>query len=254
MSDTNSEKIIVSEHDDDVHELFFGVESKVRADNILQNNLTQFEWVVRNKMYPLFWGRNITGQNAITKEEVSFIHRQGCKIVLICNDDDKMLTEEQGAAFGESIVCLIAKIGVPVNTAIFMEIDETKEVYTSYMCGFAKTLLFHGLIPGFKANTDAKFSFDREYSRGMRIEPETFNKILIWAVSPTLEEYDRITTTHLIQPDYWEPFAPSGITRNDIAIWQYGKECHPIRDNFNNDTFFNINLLRNMEIFIENMF
>ena len=43
--------------------LLFGVDSKVRSDNLLQNNLTEFEWVTRNKLYPNFWGRNITGEN-----------------------------------------------------------------------------------------------------------------------------------------------------------------------------------------------
>lgn len=250
----SSEKKILSPHDDDVAELYFGVESKVRADNILQNNLTQFEWVVRNKMYPLFWARNIIGQNSITKEEIDFIHRKGCKIALTCTDDGEKQSEEQGNHFANKIVEYALKLGIPVNTAIFLEINNSESVSTLYMTGFASTLLIYGFVPGFKANTDATFYFDRDYSRGMQNNKEIFQKTLVWAVAPTLKEFDRITTTHLIQPDYWEPFAPSGITRNDIAIWQYGKNCHPIRDNNNKDTIFNINLLRNLEVFITNMF
>ena len=63
-----------------------------------------------------------------------------------------------------------------------------------------------------------------------------------------------MTTTHFIHPDNWKPYAPSGITRREIAIWQYGKDCHPIEDDMGNMTTFNINLVRNEEIIKYNMF
>ena len=92
------------------------------------------------------------------------------------------------------------------------------------------------------------------FRSGMQTDKDIFEKCLVWAVAPTLAEYDRITTTHLIHPDNWGPFAPSGITRNDIAIWQYGKECHPINDDSGKETTFNINLIRNIQVLIDKMF
>ena len=85
-------------------------------------------------------------------------------------------------------------------------------------------------------------------------DKEVFKKCLIWAVTPSLAEYERVTTTHLIHPDNWVPFAPSGITRQDIAIWQYGKNCHPIADDSGKETTFNVNLVRDAKIIIEKMF
>ena len=122
------------------------------------------------------------------------------------------------------------------------------------MLGFAKTLIAEGYTPAFKANTDAAYSFDREFSRGMQTNKDVFDKCLIWAVSPTIAEYDGITTTHLIHPDNWTPYAPSGITRKDIAIWQYGKNCHPIEDDSGKLVTFNLNLVRNEQIIVEKMF
>ena len=122
------------------------------------------------------------------------------------------------------------------------------------MLGFAKTMIAQGYTPAFKANTDAKFSFDREFSRGMQTNKDVFDKCLIWAVAPTIAEYDGITTTHLIHPDNWTPFAPSGIKRADIAIWQYGKECHPIEDDKGKPVTFNIDLVRNVQVITEKMF
>ncbi len=51
-----------------VERLIFGVDSKIEASDILQNNISMFEWVVRNKVYPTYWGRNIVGKNALTEK------------------------------------------------------------------------------------------------------------------------------------------------------------------------------------------
>ena len=68
--------------------LLFGVDSHTPSNDILQNNLTEFEWAVRNKVYPNFWGRNLTGENALTKEEIDFLHGMGCKIAAIHTDGE----------------------------------------------------------------------------------------------------------------------------------------------------------------------
>ena len=64
-----------------VNRLFFGVDAKTQADDLLQNNIDQFEWIVRNKVYPNFYGRNMVGENCLTREEVEFIHRKGSRKV-----------------------------------------------------------------------------------------------------------------------------------------------------------------------------
>ena len=135
-----------------------------------------------------------------------------------------------------------------------MELNESDNLTTDYLCGYAEAVLNLGYTPGVRANTDAAFGFDREFSRGMRVNQRLFEKMLIWADAPRLEEYDRMTTTHLIHPDNWKPFAPSGISRNEIALWSYGKECHPIHDYDDRLTTFNINLVRNDRVIIEKFF
>ena len=69
-----------------VERLFFGVDSQIQSDDVLQNNITEFEWAVRNKVYPNFWGRNLVGENALTKEEIDFLHSKGCKIAAVYSD------------------------------------------------------------------------------------------------------------------------------------------------------------------------
>lgn len=234
--------------------LLFGVDSNIQTDDLLQNNITEFEWAVRNKIYPTFWGRNLTGENRLTKDEIKFIHQKGCKIAAIYNHIGEKRTEEQGKLLVNEIVDVAFRLNMPEGTAIFLEIDEKEVATRNFMRGFANALICAGFTPGFKANTDAAYDFDREYSRGMQTDREIFEKCLIWAVAPSLAQFHCVTTTHLIHPDDWKPFAPSGITREDIAIWQYGKECHPIKDDAGNETSFNVNLVKNNEILIDYMF
>ena len=233
--------------------LFFGVDSEIQANDILQNNISMFEWVRRNKVYPNFWGRNLLGENALTKEEIEFIHSKGCKVAAVYNDSGEKQTEEQGKSAGEIAVALAFDLEIPQGSAIFLNIGE-QAVDKNYLKGFAEELIEGDYIPAFKANTDAKFVFDREFSRGLQTDHEIFALCLVWAVAPTLSEYDSMTTTHLIHPDNWMPYAPSGIKRKDVAVWQYGKECHPIEDDKDLETSFNINLVRNEKVIIEKMF
>ena len=88
----------------------------------------------------------------------------------------------------------------------------------------------------------------------MQTDKEIFKKCRIWAVSPTVKEYNGITTSHLIHPDNWMPYTPSGLTRAEIAIWQYGVECHPIEDDMGKVTTFNLDLVRNEQVIVEKMF
>ncbi len=234
--------------------LLFGVDSKIQADDILQNNISEFEWVVRNKVYPNFWGRNLVGENSLTNKEIDFLHEKGCKIAAIYTSLDAKETEEQGKIVAKKIDVVATELGIPHGTAIFLEIGERENVTRDYMRGFAAGLVEEGFTPAFKANTDANFGFDREFSRGLQTDRDVFSKCLVWAVAPSLAEYERVTTTHLIHPDNWIPFAPSGITRDDIAVWQYGKDCHPINDDTGIETTFNVNLVRNEQVIIDKMF
>lgn len=237
-----------------VTRLHFGVDSEIEANDILQNNIEQFEWVVRNKVYPCFYGRNIIGENHLTKNEIAFLHSKGCKIAPIYNSSEAKKTEEDGANIAEKIDVIATELRIPTGTAIFLKISENEEVTTTFLKSFAASLLIAGYTPAFMANTDAKYSFDREFSRGMQTDKNIFSNCLIWALSPSVKEYDNITTTHLIHPDNWMPYAPSGITRNEIAIWQYGKNCHPIEDNSGKLTTFALDLVRNEYIIREKMF
>lgn len=234
--------------------LMFGVDSHTPSNIILQNNLPEFDWVTRNKLYPNFWGRYLTGEDCLTREEIDYLHSKACRVAAIYTAQGTKETEEEGKADAQQAVVRAFELDIPEGTAIFLEIGENEYAAMEYMHGYAQEVLEAGYTPGFKANTDARFEFDREYSRGVQNHREEFSRCLVWAVSPSLAEYDRVTTTHFIHPDNWTPYAPSGMTRGDIAIWQYGKECHPIQDDGGKEATFNVDLVRDIQVIISRMF
>lgn len=240
--------------DRNVDKLLFGADSKNCGSDLLQNNIDAFEWIVRNKIYPNFYGRYIGGDYGLTKGEIAFIHSKGCKIAAIYADNSEKRTEKQGILMADKLDKPTIELGIPEGTAIFLELDENETISRNFLKGFAESLIAMGYTPGFKANTDARFAFDREFSGGMRTDSNVFKKCLIWAVSPVIEDYNRLTTSHLIHPDNWAPYAPSALTRNEIAVWQYGRDCHPIEDNEGKLTFFNLDLVRNEQVILDKMF
>lgn len=250
-----SVKTPITKTEDAISErLLFGASSRTQTNDLLQNNIEQFEWIVRNKVYPDFYGRYMTGENCLTREEIASLHQNGCKVAAIYSCDDVKQTEQDGRILAKKIDVRALELGIPEGVAIFLELGENERVSTDFMRGFAKALMDEGYTPGFRANTDAKYGFDKEFSRGMRVTPEIFGKCLIWALAPTEKDYDGMTTSHLIHPDKWKPYAPSGITRRDIAIWQYGRNCHPIEDDDGKIVTFDLNLVRNERVIIDKMF
>ena len=244
----------VENNEDVVDRLMFGVDSHIPANRILQNNLSLFEWVVRNKEYPVFWIRNIVGDDALTAEEIDFLHNAACKIAPLYTDDHVKDFETSGQIIAERAIACASNLGIPEGTAIFLNISDSEVVTTAFLKGYASGIINKGYVPGFKANTDSKYIFDCEFSRGIQVFGELFKNCLIWATAPGITEYNRITTTHFIHPDNWRPYTPSGIRRKDIAMWQYGKNCHEICDDDDNEVFFNVDLIRNINIIKNKMF
>lgn len=232
--------------------LLFGVDSSRNSAAVLQNNLSLFDWVSRNKLYPNFWGRNINGHDPLTSAEISFLHSKGCKIAPVFLSSDPGESYEQGMLLAKKAALAAFTLHIPENTALFWEAASSTSA--EFFKGYAQGLLTEGYTPGFKADTDAHNSFDREFSRGAQTEPELFRRCLLWAISPSLKEYDRVTTTHRLHPDLWSPFAPSGSKRRDIALWQYGRNCHPIEDDAGVETVFHLNLIRDERIILDKMF
>ena len=107
-----------------VDRLLFGVDSQIQANDLLQNNIEQFEWVVRNKIYPCFYGRYLNGENCLTKDEIKLLHSKACRIAAIYAEGGPKETKEQGVRLAQEATNRAHQLCIPEGTAIFLEIGK----------------------------------------------------------------------------------------------------------------------------------
>ncbi len=198
--------------------LIYGADSRTRVDIRLTNGYNLYEWVMRKSCFPSFWGRNMTGKYAVTKEEIAFLHQMGCKVALIANGFEEVSIASNNAQNDALRTIEAAKrLGVPQNKGItlFAEIPGKLCVNHNWMIGYANHLLRNGYCPGFIGDTDSSknFNFGRQCSHYIQATRKNCHPLTTyWATAP---HYN-------FDPAVWAPYAPSQILPADIHIWQYG--------------------------------
>ncbi len=197
----------------------FGVYSATPVNKKLKNGYTMYDWVMRQKCFPSFCMRTLTGDSKITAEEIGFLKNKGCKIGLVLND----LTEAEvsginGTPAAERAAESALEAGVPANSgiALFAEIQPEWSVNHNWMISFASALKARGFAAGFIGNTDSSknFNFDRQASHFVQA---TKNMNYLDAVFAAAEP-KRDTP-----PEEWTPYCPSAMQPEEIQLWACGK-------------------------------
>ncbi len=197
----------------------FGVSSNTPSNTKLSNGYTLYDWVMRQRCFPAFWGRPISGENAITKEEVAFLKENNCKILLLFNDfSEVQISSNNGENEAMHVISKIAELNVPQldNIAVAVDIPSEWSINHNWMLSFANVLNSYGFVPAFIGNTDSSknFNFDRQSSHYIHaIGAEKPFETLFGAKEPGVEGV----------PMEWAPYAPSAMTSEDIKLWQFGK-------------------------------
>lgn len=196
----------------------FGVYSATPINKKLKNGYTMHDWVKRQKGYPAFCMRTLTGDEPLTAEEIAFLQKQNCKIGLVLCD----LTEAQVSANSDKGIAQKATeaakaLGVPQNENIvlFAEIKPEWSVNHNWMLSYAHNLVMNGYLPGFIGNTDSakNFNFDRQTSHYVQATADTNGFGAVYgATEPKLDGI----------PEQWEPYCPSALNREDMGLWVCG--------------------------------
>ena len=63
-------------------ETLFGVWSLAATNTKLKNGYYLFDWIMRQRCFPAFWGRPISGPDKITTDEMAFLKEKDCKTML----------------------------------------------------------------------------------------------------------------------------------------------------------------------------
>ncbi|MBR2464698.1 MAG: hypothetical protein IKM42_07200 [Clostridia bacterium] len=196
----------------------FGVSSMLPSNQKLKNGYTMYDWVMRQKCFPTFWGRGLLGPHAITEEEVAFLRSKNCKIMLVVQDlTEAEVSGSNGVKEAFRVVESARKLNVPQDNSvtIFAEFKPDWSVNHNWMIGFAGILSMNGYIPGFIGNTDSakNFNFDRQCSHYVQAT-EKVNQFgaVYMATEPKCSK----------PPQKWKPFCPSALNREDMHLWKTG--------------------------------
>ena len=198
--------------------IIFGVNSATPINKKLKNGYTMYDWVKRQKGFPAFCMRTLSGEDKITAEEIEFLRNKDCKIGLVIRD----LTEAQVSAYNGTQEGLKAAkaakdMGVPQNSgiAIFAEIKPEWSVNHDWMISYTRALFSEGYIAGFIGNTDSSknFNFDRQYSHFMQSTKKyNYYDAVLMATEPKCDK----------MPDEWAPYCPSEMEIDDVNLWCCG--------------------------------
>lgn len=197
----------------------YGVSSATPSNKKLKNGYTLYDWVMRQKGFPAFWGRTLLGKNAMTEEEIAFLNAKDCKISLVVRDlSEEIVSGTNGTEDAVRAANAARALGVPQNVgiAIFAEIQSDWSINHNWMISFAETLVSNGYIPGFIGNTDSSknFNFDRQCSHYVHATEDVNQFDAIYcATEPKLGEI----------PKEWVPYCPSALEPENMQLWMCDK-------------------------------
>lgn len=196
----------------------FGVSSVTPINKKLKNGYTMYDWVMRQKGFPAFCMRTLSGEYNITAEEIEFLKAKECKIGLVMRDlTEAKVSGVTGTEDALKAVECAKELGVPVNAgiALFAEIKPEWSVNHNWMISFAQTVSANGYVPGFIGNTDSakNFNFDRQCSHYVQATRNVhYFDAVFMATDPKLDS----------MPEKWEPYCPSALQPEDMHLWACG--------------------------------
>lgn len=196
----------------------FGVSSATPINKKLKNGYTMYDWAKRQKCFPTFCMRTLSGEGKITADEIEFLKAKDCKIGLVIRDlTEAKVSGVSGTEDALKAVQSAKESGVPANSgiALFAEIKSEWSVNHNWMISFAQTVSANGYVPAFIGNTDSSrnFNFDRQCSHFIQATKDAnYFGALFMATEPKLDS----------MPNEWVPYCPSALEPEDISLWSCG--------------------------------
>lgn len=193
----------------------FGVSSTTPISKKLKNGYTMYDWVKRQKCFPAFCMRTLSGEGKITSEEIEFLKARDCKIGLVIRDlTEARVSGINGAEDALKAIHSAKELGIPQNEgiALFAEIKPEWSVNHNWMISFAQVISVNGYVPAFIGNTDSSknFNFDRQCSHFVQVTKDvSCFGALFMATEPKCDN----------MPAEWKPYCPSALEPEDIHLW-----------------------------------
>lgn len=124
---------------------YWGVDSATPANATPSqlNGETVYDYVHANFGTPVFWGRYIGGNFALTSGEVSYLHGKGCKILVIYNGATSTSvsgTYQDGVNDANNAISAANALGVAAGVCIFADIESGWSPSAAWIQGWSDTM------------------------------------------------------------------------------------------------------------------
>jgi hypothetical protein len=193
---------------------------------------------------PQFWGRYVSGEYAVTRNELDFARSQGLYVYVLVNDRNcsqcafggdicgNDLTRGQARADAHAALRAAARLGLPRGTVLFKDIEQVsscrREPSADYLDAWYRTLKGTDFVTGFYGNA---YQQNYDFPRGYCAEVKRAADFAADVVLDMNEDEPLIGALRgKTGPDNaprFNPLVPWCTPARATAIWQYGESLDP---------------------------
>ncbi|MDY0395866.1 DUF1906 domain-containing protein [Virgibacillus halophilus] len=190
--------------------VYWGVDSASEVSKAL------YSCARENYGKPQVWGRYLGDKEVskgITKNEASYLHDEGIKILLIYNHFQNATGYDNGKESAKQALKFANEIDAPNTVAIFADIEPNYKVDSAFIQGWYETL--HQAK--WNAGIYGDFSNKSKLSKALDgAEKNAKQHTILWSAQPQTKE-----TSRKEAPD----FKPDGMHDTKLYGWQYTIEA-----------------------------
>lgn len=195
---------------------------------------------------PQFWGRYLSGDYAVTREELAFARSQHIYVYLLVNDSNcsqcsggDICGNDQTAAqaHADALAAITAArgLGVRRGAVLFKDIEQVSscrgEPSGDYLIGWWQTLRSSDYRTGFYGNTNQQnYDFPVGYCAAVAHDPRFRRDVVLDMNEPEPRIGAPQGSTGPKNAPPFAPFSPSCAARTATVIWQYGESTD--QDNY----------------------
>lgn len=192
----------------------WGVDSAATADEEL------YTCVKKKFGNPKFWGRYLSdGPDVfagLTRVEISFLRKQGIKILPIYNVFSDATGYAKGQLAARNAVFNARRLGFPNNIALFANIERFFDVDEAWIRGWVESIYPTGFRPGIY-HDPIQGDFSDAYCEAVRKNNQVAVQTILWSAEP-----EPGITKERKAPVY-KPDTPK--CKANVWVWQYGRDA-----------------------------
>lgn len=196
-----------------------------------------FQCVMRNFGYPRFWGRYLERvpliSEGLTRQEISFIHSKGIKLLPIYNSSREAKGYQQGIAAANNAAFNAQILGIPQGILLFADIEPYFPIDAEWILGWTEAIVINGYKSGIY-NDPTTGGFNKAFCNAVKEDENVKLLNILWSAQPVLEPSGPQNP-----PDY-QPKAPA--CGGNVWVWQYSRDAAscPIDTNLADSNLVNI--------------